>query len=168
MKLQNELKKRREDFDISITSLKLQTGLSKKVILDSEDSNIESDLSVYLVLRDFYARLTSSETTEILPLYHSWLASLEQGDDVILKESIIGSTDSFLYSSESIEQICSKKILLSNKMYFNKHLGTYSYVAPNGVEFFYKIYPKTDQIETSSKKNFIQKAIGIFTTDGLL
>ncbi len=165
---QNYLKNLREDSNISITSLALQTGLKKEIIKDSENPEKKLDIFVFFILEAFFNPIQNKDTPENLPLYSSWLASLKEGDAVILEENTIGTTNNFVYHSELIEHISKEKISLKSKIVLDTGSGSFSYNAPNGVNFNYKIFPASEKINTSKTPILLQKFINLFATEGLI
>ena len=98
-------------------------------------------MSVSLLLKDFYGYSQREENSHKLPTYHSWLDSLNEGDSIWLKEFVVGTTNSFLYRSDSIKQISQEKISLKSNRQLNGKSWATAYSTPNGVVFEYKIFP---------------------------
>lgn len=51
---------------------------------------------------------------------------------------------------------------------FNQETGEVRYQTANGVDFYYKLFPASDKINTSKKLAILQKAIELFTTTGII
>lgn len=165
---QNELKRIRNASNTALTTISVQTGLKKEHIIASEDIEEEFDLAVFFILQDFYRRTQNIEMTTSIPAYSDWLASLKVGDRVIIREQTVGTTDTYIYSSDIIEKIDQQKIALKSKAEFNLKTGEVAYYSANGVDFHYKLFPSSNKINTSKKIAILQKAIELFTTSGIV
>lgn len=168
MIIQNKLKRIRESSNVTVATLSLQTGLKKEHILASEDAEKELDLAICFILQDFYRRTRGLEIESELLGYKNWLDSLNVEDVVIVREQTQGTTDTYIYSLDEIESIDQEKIALKSKAEFGRKTGEVGYYSANGVDFHYKLFPKSDKVNTSKKIAILQKAIELFTTTGII
>lgn len=101
-------------------------------------------------------------------MYDNWLSSLVVGEKVLLKETTVGTTNSFYYTVHHIKGIKKNHIVLDDDIELNKFSGDFEYDAPNGMIFLFKIYPYTADINSSKRFEWVQKVIALFTTRGIL
>ncbi|OTN83651.1 hypothetical protein A5819_003820 [Enterococcus sp. 7E2_DIV0204] len=160
------LKDTREHLNLSIASVALQTGLSKRVITRNEQPNQVQDKAVMIILTEYYKRV--GNISEASSKYDKWLSSLTIGDKILLKEETIGTTDSFCYTANIVKKITDNYIVLDNHMEISILSGEFIYDAPNGMTLRYKIYPYTNDISSSKQSEFLQKVIALFTNGGIL
>lgn len=167
MRVQDYLKEKRKSLNLSVTAVSLQTSLKKELILECENQEEKLNLAAFFILQDNY-EVKTTEELDHFPSYYNWLTSLEQKDQVLLKERTIGSADSFKYRLDSIQSIVKDKIILETGLEINRDSGTLHYNVPTGAIFNYKIYPKSSDIECSKDLSFLERAIMLYSTYDLL
>lgn len=168
MKVQDYLKEKRKSLNLSVTAVSLQTSLTKDLILESENQEKELDLAAFFILQDNYEMKTREEELDHLPSYCNWLTSLEQKDQVLLKERTVGIADSFKYRLDSIQSIEKDKIILETGLEIDRNSGSLHYNVPTGAIFNYKIYPKSDEIERCKNLSFLERAVMLYSAYDLL
>lgn len=167
MKAQDYLKEKRISLNLSVTAVSLQTSLRKELILECENEEEELDLAAFFILQDNYKMKSTEEELIHLPSYCNWLNSLEQKDQVLLKERTVGSSDSFKYRLDFIQSIVEDKIILETGLEINRNSGSLNFNVPTGAIFNYKIYPKSDEIERCKNLSFLERAVMLYSTNSL-